>query len=478
MRILLCNCNSPPSLTPLSPTPPQKPPPSFLPIAAVWAKKTLITALTGALSLTLLVSSPSPSLSLDSPSFQPPRPPQFENSRPDRCTKEEEQQEQEEDKVELKPEFVTNEEIVQEAWQIVNDSFLDTGRHRWSPKSWQLKREDILGTSIQTRSKAHKLIKRMLASLGDPYTRFLSPDEFSKMARYDMTGIGLNIREVSDDIGGVKLKVQGLILDGPAHTAGVRQGDEILAVNGEDVRGKSAFEVSSLLQGPNETFVTIKVRHGNCGPTESLEVKRQLVARTPVFYRLEQVSEGPTSVGYMRLKEFNALARKDLVIAMKQLQDMGASYFILDLRDNLGGLVQAGIEIAKLFLNEGETIIYTVGRDPQYLKNVVADTAPLVTMPVVVLVNNKTASASEIVASALHDNCRAILVGERTFGKGLIQSVFELRDGSGVVVTVGKYVTPNHLDINGNGIEPDYRNFPAWSDVTQHLLRCNSLRQG
>ncbi|XP_022720320.1 carboxyl-terminal-processing peptidase 1, chloroplastic-like isoform X3 [Durio zibethinus] len=443
MRILLCNCNSPPSLTPLSPTPPQKPPPSFLPIAAVWAKKTLITALTGALSLTLLVSSPSPSLSLDSPSFQPPRPPQFENSRPDRCTKEEEQQEQEEDKVELKPEFVTNEEIVQEAWQIVNDSFLDTGRHRWSPKSWQLKREDILGTSIQTRSKAHKLIKRMLASLGDPYTRFLSPDEFSKMARYDMTGIGLNIREVSDDIGGVKLKVQGLILDGPAHTAGVRQ-----------------------------------VRHGNCGPTESLEVKRQLVARTPVFYRLEQVSEGPTSVGYMRLKEFNALARKDLVIAMKQLQDMGASYFILDLRDNLGGLVQAGIEIAKLFLNEGETIIYTVGRDPQYLKNVVADTAPLVTMPVVVLVNNKTASASEIVASALHDNCRAILVGERTFGKGLIQSVFELRDGSGVVVTVGKYVTPNHLDINGNGIEPDYRNFPAWSDVTQHLLRCNSLRQG
>ncbi|XP_022720319.1 carboxyl-terminal-processing peptidase 1, chloroplastic-like isoform X2 [Durio zibethinus] len=450
MRILLCNCNSPPSLTPLSPTPPQKPPPSFLPIAAVWAKKTLITALTGALSLTLLVSSPSPSLSLDSPSFQPPRPPQFENSRPDRCTKEEEQQEQEEDKVELKPEFVTNEEIVQEAWQIVNDSFLDTGRHRWSPKSWQLKREDILGTSIQTRSKAHKLIKRMLASLGDPYTRFLSPDEFSKMARYDMTGIGLNIREVSDDIGGVKLKVQGLILDGPAHTAGVRQGDEILAVNGEDVRGKSAFEVSSLLQGPNETFVTIKVRHGNCGPTESLEVKRQLVARTPVFYRLEQVSEGPTSVGYMRLKEFNALARKDLVIAMKQLQDMGASYFILDLRDNLGGLVQAGIEIAKLFLNEGETV----------------------------LVNNKTASASEIVASALHDNCRAILVGERTFGKGLIQSVFELRDGSGVVVTVGKYVTPNHLDINGNGIEPDYRNFPAWSDVTQHLLRCNSLRQG
>lgn len=203
MRILLCNCNcnSPPSL---SLTPPQKPTPSFLPPAAVWTKKTLITALSGALSLTLLVSSPSPALSSDSPPFQPTRPPQLSTSLPDSCN-EEEQQQQLQSKVVLKPEFVTNEEIVQEAWQIVNDSFLDTDRHRWSPQSWEVnfyflsfcfvaisvflllvfnivyssqqKKEDILGTSIQTRSKAHELIKRMLASLGDPYTRFLSPAE-------------------------------------------------------------------------------------------------------------------------------------------------------------------------------------------------------------------------------------------------------------------------------------------------------------
>lgn len=293
-----------------------------------------------------------------------------------------------------------------------------------------------------------------------------------------MSGIGINLREVPDANGVVTLKVLGLILDGPAHSAGVRQGDEVRAVNGVDVRGKSAFEVSSLLQGPSETFVTIEVKHGNCGPIESIQVQRQLVARTPVFYRLEHLDNGTTSVGYMRLKEFNALARKDLVTAMKRLQDMGASYFILDLRDNLGGLVQAGIEIAKLFLNEGETITYTVGRDPQYQKTIVADNSPLVTAPVIVLVNNRTASASEIVASALHDNCRAVLVGEKTFGKGLIQSVYELHDGSGVVVTIGKYVTPNHMDINGNGIEPDYRNLPAWNDVTKHLSQCTMHPQG
>lgn len=152
----------------------------------------------------------------------------------------------------------------------------------------------------------------MLASLGDPYTRFLSPAEFSKMGRYDVSGIGINLREIPDENGEVKLKVLGLLLDGPAYSAGVRQGDELLSVNGEDVKGKSAFEVSSLLQGPNETFVTIKVKHGNCGPVHSIEVQRQLVARTPVFYRLEQIENSTASVGYIRLREFNALARKDL----------------------------------------------------------------------------------------------------------------------------------------------------------------------
>ncbi|KAL5577142.1 hypothetical protein UlMin_018841 [Ulmus minor] len=467
MRVTLL-CNSSSSL-PLSQSNISKPPSISNFKSPNWAKKTLIGALSGVLSFGLLVSSPS-SVAFESPSVQLPSPP---SSSPEYC-----REEQLEDRAEAESDtVVTDEGIVEEAWEIVNGSFLDTGRHRWSPETWKRKKEDIRSTSIQSRTKAHDIIKRMLASLGDPYTRFLEPEQFSKMARYDMSGIGINIKEVPDENGGVKLKVLGVVLDGPAHSAGVRQDDEVLAVNGMDVTGKSAFEVLSLLQGPNETFVTLKVKHGNCGPTQSIEVERQLVARTPVFYRFEQMENGTMSVGYMRLKEFNALARKDLVIAMKRLQDMGASYFVLDLRDNLGGLVQAGIEIAKVFLNEGDTVIYTVGRDPQYQQTIVADAAPLTTAPLIVMVNNNTASASEIVASALHDNCRAVLVGERTFGKGLIQSVFELHDGSGVVVTVGKYVTPSHKDINGNGIEPDYRNFPAWSEVKQHLSQCKYAQQ-
>ncbi|XP_047178337.1 carboxyl-terminal-processing peptidase 1, chloroplastic [Vigna umbellata] len=441
----------------LSPPPsPSPPPPSTLSKHHLPLRNTLLGA---ALSFGLLFSFPSVSaLQLPSQPCPHRQPPQ--------------------ETLQTTPEVVTNQGLVEEAWQIVNDTFLDTGRHRWSQDTWQLKREAILSNSIQTRSKAHQIIKRMLSSLGDPYTRFLSPDEFSKMARYDMTGVGINLKEVPDENGNLRLEVLGIILDGPAHSAGVRQGDEILAVNNMEVKGKSAFEVSSLLQGPSGTSVAIQVKHGYCGPVESIEVQRQLVARTPVFYRLEQLDSGGTPVGYIRLKEFNALARKDLVIAMKRLQDMGASYFILDLRDNLGGLVQAGIEIAKLFLNEGDTVIYTVGRDPQLQKAIVSDTSPLIQAPVVVLVNDKTASASEIVASALHDNCRAVLVGKRTYGKGLIQSVFELDDGSGVVITVGKYVTPHHKDINGNGIEPDFQKLQAWDDISQYIKKCSMPQQG
>ncbi|GFP91265.1 carboxyl-terminal-processing peptidase 1 chloroplastic [Phtheirospermum japonicum] len=433
-------CNSPPPLSPLPP--PLRWPKSnslTLPLKSLTAAPKPICSLkissiaqaltssllSAALSLGLFYASPSDAISLELNTAQAEL----------NCVEDEIYAEDR-----LPAQAVTNEEIVKEAWEIVNDSYLDTGRRRWSPDYWLKKKEDVMGSAIQARSRAHEIIRLFLFHgmcwLG-------RAQKFSKMARYDMTGIGINLREIPNDNGVIKLKVLGLILNGPAHLAGVRQ-----------------------------------VKHGNCGPVQSITVQRQSIAKSPVFYRLEQVKNGSGSVGYVRLKEFNALARKDLVIAMRRLQDMGASYFVLDLRDNLGGLVQAGIEIAKLFLEKGETVTYTVGRDPLSVKNIVADTSPLFSSPLIVLVNKNTASASEIVATALHDNCKAVLVGERTYGKGLIQSVFELNDGSGVVVTIGKYVTPTHMDINGNGIDPDFRNFPAWNDVTKYLSACHKPQEG
>ncbi|CAI5962153.1 unnamed protein product [Closterium sp. NIES-65] len=300
----------------------------------------------------------------------------------------------------------------------------------------------------------------------------------------------------------------------PPHHPGVRQGDELVSVDGTSVQGMSAFDVSSLIQGPKGTPVTIAIRHDSCSPIESLTMSRTSEVQSPVLYRLDRndpisplglfqdfssaassssspspsasssssmfssvfsSSSAPTGpVGYIRLKEFNAAAKRDVVTAIQRLEAAGATSFVLDLQDNPGGLVQSGVEIAKLFLERGQTVVYTEARpgDLPQKRSIEATGKPLTRAPLTVLVNGRTASASEIVAGALHDNCRAVLVGSRTFGKGLIQSVYELNDGSGMVVTVGKYVTPGLVDIDGNGIAADFRRKPSGDMARWKLANC------
>eukprot|EP00850_Spirogloea_muscicola_P007357 SM000037S13492 [mRNA] locus=s37:263414:272177:+ [translate_table: standard] len=369
-------------------------------------------------------------------------------------------------------EEATPEELALEAWTIVSESFLDARHRGWTPKAWAAKRTELLRWPLRSKMAAYSAISSMLTSLQDPYSRFLTPEQFSELAKYDVTGVGLNIVEIGgpEGRGDRRLVVLGLVINSPAAKAGMRQGDEILEVNQESVAGKSAFDVSSLIQGPKGT----QVRRGDCGPIQTVSLQRQMDVKTPVLYRLQK-GTGPNrgqKFGYIRLREFNALAKRDLVTAMRRLQDAGATSYTLDIRDNGGGLVQAGVEISKLFLDDWAVVVYTEDRDPQNLKSVMARGPPLSHAPLVVLVNDRTASASEILAAALHDNCRAALVGQRTFGKGLIQSVYELSDGSGIVLTAGKYVTPAKNDIDQNGIQPDFSSLPGLSEVKQKLAAC------
>jgi len=158
-------------------------------------------------------------------------------------------------------------------------------------------------------------------------------------------------------------------------------------------------------------------------------------------------------VGYLRLNQFSGSATKDLAHAISQFEQQNVKGYILDLRNNPGGLLQAGVEIARLWL-EPSTIVYTVNRQGT-MGSYDALGEPITKAPLGVLVNQGTASASEILAGALQDNGRAVLVGIKTYGKGLIQSLFELPDGAGLAVTVAKYETPKHKDINKLGIAPD-----------------------
>ena len=188
---------------------------------------------------------------------------------------------------------------------------------------------------------------------------------------------------------------------------------------------------------------------------------RDRIELNPVLADLRLSPEG-MPIGYIRLSQFNANAALELANAINSMEEQGATAYILDLRNNPGGLLQAGIEVARQWLDSG-IVVYTVNR--QGIQGSFEAFGPASTQdPLVILVNQGTASASEILAGALQDNGRAQLVGETTFGKGLIQSLFELSNGSGLAVTIAKYQTPNHRDINKLGIKPDV-------EVKQSMIR-------
>jgi carboxyl-terminal processing protease len=291
----------------------------------------------------------------------------------------------------------------------------------------------------------------MLASLEDPFTRLLKPEQYRSLqvnTSGELTGVGLQIALNPKT---ERLEVVAPIAGSPAEKAGIRPRDRILQIDGILTVKLTLDEAAARMRGPIGSSVSLLLERDG---EESIEIQlvRDRIALNPVVAELRSTPERK-SFGYIRLSQFNANATAELAHTLARLEKQGADAYILDLRNNPGGLLQAGIEIARLWLEEG-TIVYTVNRQG-IQGSFEAFGPPLTRDPLVVLVNQGTASASEILAGALQDNGRARLVGETTFGKGLIQSLFDLSDGSGLVVTVAKYETPRHRDINKLGITPD-----------------------
>ena len=386
------------------------------------------------------------------------------------------------------PAAATDLQIVDEVWKVVDDNFLPArAEDGFDRARWARMRDDYTKHPPATRAEAYDVIRDILRSLGDPFSRFVDPAAFAPLLKYDISGVGLNIAEDASDP--TRLRVLGLVLDSPAARAGVKQGDELVSVDGVETRNKSAFQAVSLIQASADAEVAVGVRSGD-DTVRVATLRRSSIAANPVAARMEG-----GDVGYIRLKEFNALAEPNVVSAVEALRARGAKSFVLDLRDNPGGLVQAGVEIARLFLPPSTVVAYTEGRvvaggvkgDTEVaatakrngdgdastrLKSIPSATAASVTEPLTVLVNGRSASASEILTGALRDNCRATVAGSRTYGKGLIQSVYELSDGSGLVLTVGKYVTPGLHDIDRAGIDPDFAMFPGFEKAGETLDAC------
>nr|WP_246564005.1 carboxyl-terminal processing protease CtpA [Leptothoe spongobia] len=334
-----------------------------------------------------------------------------------------------------------------EVWRIVNRAYLD---ETFNHQNWWFTREKVLKRSLNTWEDAYQAAQAMLQKLDDPYTRFLPPEQYQSLQTNtsgELLGVGLQIAKDDDN---QHLRVIAPIVGSPAERAGLSPRDEIVAINGVPTGSFSLDEAAARMRGPAGTIVTLGIEREG---TELFEVNltRERINLNPVFSELR--SEDTQKIGYIRLGQFNGNAVEDIRAALTKLEQQGAAGYILDLRNNPGGLLQAGIEIARLWLDEG-TIVYTVNRQG-ILESFEAGPEALTQDPLILLVNGGTASASEILAGALQENKRAQLVGETTFGKGLIQSLFDLPHGSGLAVTVAKYETPNHNDIHKLGITPD-----------------------
>lgn len=333
-------------------------------------------------------------------------------------------------------------EVYQRVWQLIHDSFYDPTYNNQDWGRWQHRYDK----RIKNSDDAYKAIDTMLASLGDRYTRFLTPDAFKEETEQisaKLCGIGIQMGYDKNH----KIIVIAPIPDTPAAHAGLMPLDEITEVDGKSTQGLSVENVSKMIRGPIDTKVLIGVDRNK--ERKSFEITRGEIPIRSV----QKVEMLNSDIGYVRLSTFiSSKANEEMREALSQV--LPARGIIIDLRDNPGGLVTNAVDICNIFLNGG-TIVSTVDRNNRKLSTM-SSAKPFCRQPLVVLINHGSASASEITSGALHDNNRAELVGQKSFGKGLVQAINKLDDGSSVHITIARYLTPSGTDINKKGIVPDH----------------------
>ncbi|MCS7292927.1 MAG: S41 family peptidase [Gloeomargarita sp. SKYBB_i_bin120] len=337
-------------------------------------------------------------------------------------------------------------QLVDEVWQLIYRDYVDPS---FNQTNWKQVRQQYLSREYSSKEEAYKAIREMLEKLGDPYTRFLDPKQFANLrmdTSGELHGVGIQLAQEEKTN---RLVVIAPIEDTPAARAGILAQDYIVSIDGRSTKGMDINEAVSLIRGKPGTTVTLVIERG--GQLLTFTLKRERIELHAVRHEVRETPAG--KVGYIRMTQFNANSPQDMREAIRKLESQGVIGYILDLRSNPGGLLQASIEIARMWMERG-TIVSTVTRAGE-AERYEASRRPLTNRPLVVLVDGGSASASEILAGALQDNRRAVLVGTKTFGKGLVQSVRELQDGSGVAITIARYLTPNGRDINKEGIKPD-----------------------
>ena len=340
-------------------------------------------------------------------------------------------------------------EVIDHVWQIVYRDFLDSNG-KFERSNWINLRKDFLAKKYSDNNEAYDAIRDMLSNLDDPYTRFLDPKEFNQMridTSGELTGVGIQIvKDKESDSIIIISPIEGT----PAYEAGIKARDKILSIDNVSTKGLNIEDAVKLIRGRRGTKVKLEIlRNGNSFYKSLL---RERIELKSVTSKINESKDG-LLIGYVRLKQFNANASREMKDTLKDLEIKKVSGYVLDLRSNPGGLLESSIDISRQFIDKG-IIVSTLSKDG--LRETKRGNGKALTKkPLIVLVNEGSASASEIVSGAIRDNNRGKLVGKKTFGKGLVQSMRTLVDGSGLTVTVAKYLTPNGTDINKFGITPD-----------------------
>lgn len=337
--------------------------------------------------------------------------------------------------VKASPEKLSAEFIYKTAWKTINDKFY-LRNNKFKLQDW----ENKFDGKINNQNDAHVCIQKFVRKLNDPYTKFLSKEEYldeKEKISSKLVGIGIKIAPFEPII-------LSVLPGSPADKAGIKPEDKIFSINKKRTNSLSSIEVSKLLSGPKGTVVSVGVKRGNNILNKTLV--RDEIKITSVSSKMLNKNIGLVKVSTFIPENTSTLFKKEV------LSLMPTGGLIIDLRDNSGGLLKNAIQIADLLLDEGK-IVTAVGKNGKVHEH--ANSNKIYDGNIVILVNEYTASASEIITGALRDNGKAVVLGRKTFGKGLIQEIVELPDSSALHITIGAYLTPSGKNINKVGIKPD-----------------------
>ena len=290
-------------------------------------------------------------------------------------------------------------------------------------------------------------IKGYIEGLNDPYTEYISKEDMQDYLDDTMgnfVGIGIYMVKNTEEN---KIQVLAPIKNSPAEKAGILPGDFIIAVDGVTYTGEEMSVASNKIKGEEGSIVKVEILRGK--ETKTFEIKRETIKVNPVEGKIIN-----KNIGYIEFSSFDEGTAEEFKTKYEELQKQGIKSLIIDLRNNGGGIVDEALKIADYIVEKDKVILYEVDKNnKEEIKK--SENDPIISMPIVVLTNENTASSSEILAGALKDLGKAKIVGTKTYGKGVIQQILSLPDGSGLKVTSQKYLTPNKTEINKVGIEPD-----------------------